>query len=101
MADCLNRAVELGLEEICFTEHTDFGVKGREEQALNCPTPEYFAEFQRLQNIFQGKITMKFGMEFGMQVGTVAEFQDLFKIISAAKLNNSTMKATIMKFTKS
>ena len=78
MEECLNRAVELGLEEICFTEHTDYGVKGREDQALNCPTPEYFAEFQRCKKIFADKITMKFGMEFGMETITVDEFQKLF-----------------------
>lgn len=78
MEDCLNRAVELGLEEICFTEHTDYGVKGNAEQEMNCPTPEYFAEFKRCQKLFADKIKMKFGMEFGVQVGTVAEYEKLF-----------------------
>ncbi len=78
MFDCLNRAVELGLEEICFTEHTDYGVKDGAGQEPNCPTPEYFAEFERCKKIFGDKIKMKFGMEFGMQVGTVSEYQKLF-----------------------
>ena len=78
MEDCLNRAVELGLEEICFTEHTDYGVKGNAGQEMNCPTDEYFAEFKRCQKLFADKIKMKFGMEFGVQVGTVAEYEKLF-----------------------
>ena len=74
----LNRAVELKLEEICFTEHVDYGVKGLPGQLPNCPTEKYFAEFERLKKIFAGKVEMKFGMEFGMQTGTVKEFQKLF-----------------------
>ena len=78
MQDCLSRAVELGLEEICFTEHTDYGVKGNAGQLPNCPTEKYLAEFERCKKIFGDKIKMKFGMEFGAQTGTVAEFQKLF-----------------------
>lgn len=78
MEDCLNHAVKLGVEEICFTEHTDFGVKGHEGQKPNCPTEKYLEEFNRCKKIFDGKIKMKFGMEFGMQVSTVEEFQKLF-----------------------
>lgn len=78
MQDCLSRAVELGLEEICFTEHTDFGTKGGAGQYPNCPTDEYLAEFNRCKKIFADKITMKFGMEFGMQVFTVEDYKKLF-----------------------
>lgn len=79
MEDCLTRAISLGVDEICFTEHTDFGVKGGKNQKPNCPTAEYLSEFRRCEKIFSDKITMKFGMEFGMQVGTVEEFQKLFE----------------------
>ena len=51
MEDCLKRAVDLRLEEICFTEHTDFGVKGNPGQEPNCPMPEYVSEFQRCKKI--------------------------------------------------
>ena len=95
MQDCLNHAVDLGVEEICFTEHTDFGVKGGAGQLPNCPTDKYFAEFNRCKKIFADKITMKFGMEFGMQVSTVEDFQKLFNaypfdfiILSCHQVNN-------------
>ncbi len=78
MRDCLNHAVELGIEEICFTEHVDYGVKGNPGQLPNCPTDEYRAEFLRCEKIFGDKIKMKFGMEFGAQVGTVKDYQKLF-----------------------
>ena len=78
MQDCLNHAIELGVEEICFTEHVDYGVKGKPGQMPNCPTEEYLTEFKRCEKIFDGKIKMKFGMEFGMQVSIVDEFQKLF-----------------------
>lgn len=78
MPNCLKHAIDLGLEEICFTEHTDFGVKGGKGQLPNCPTEKYLAEFKRCEKVFGDKIKMKFGMEFGMQTSTVEEFQKLF-----------------------
>ena len=78
MQDCLNHAINWGLDEICFTEHTDFGVKGGAGQLENCPTDKYFVEFNRCKKIFSDKIIMKFGMEFGMQISTVEDFQKLF-----------------------
>jgi histidinol-phosphatase (PHP family) len=75
MEDCVYHAIALGLEEICFTEHTDFGTKDAE---TNCDTAAYFKELQRCQKKFADKIRIKFGMEFGMQVTTIREFQQLF-----------------------
>ncbi len=75
MEDCVRRAIELGLEEICFTEHTDFGTK---DASTNCDAKAYYKEWRRCRALYADRICLKFGMEFGMQTGTVGEFQQLF-----------------------
>ena len=75
MEDCIKRAIELGIEEICFTEHTDFGTK---DEAGNCDAKAYHKMLQRYQKEYQQKLRIKFGMEFGMQTETIDEFQQLF-----------------------
>lgn len=45
MEDMILRAVALGLDEICFTEHVDYGVK----TVVNCDYPAYFTELERLR----------------------------------------------------
>ena len=79
MEDCLNHALELGIEEICFTEHTDYGVKDTGSKSHVCPVEDYYAEYLRCKKIFDGKIKIKFGMECGVQVGTVPDYEKLFK----------------------
>ena len=44
MEDMINRALQLGLDEIAFTEHVDYGVK----TDLNCDYATYFEEIKRL-----------------------------------------------------
>lgn len=75
MEDCIKRAIELGIEEICFTEHTDFGTK---DESGNCDAKAYHKMVQRYQKEYQQKLRIKFGMEFGMQTETIDEFQQLF-----------------------
>jgi histidinol-phosphatase (PHP family) len=65
------RAISLGLDEICFTEHVDYGVK----TDLNCDYIAYKNEFQRCKEKYKDQIALKFGIEFGMQVHTIQEFQ--------------------------
>lgn len=74
MEDCIKQAIKLGLDEMCFTEHIDYGVK----TDLNCDMPAYFKEFTRCKNIFSDQINLRFGIEFGMQTGTVDEFKKTF-----------------------
>jgi len=74
MDDEIRRAIFLGLNEICFTEHVDYGVK----TGLNCNYNEYIKEFQRCKVKYKNQITLKFGIEFGMQVHTIREFQKDF-----------------------
>jgi histidinol-phosphatase (PHP family) len=74
MEDEIRRAIALELNEICFTEHVDYGVK----TDLNCDYNGYIKEFQRCKEKYKDQITLKFGIEFGMQVHTISEFQKDF-----------------------
>ncbi len=89
-------AIALGLDEICFTDHVDYGIKkdvdepgevvyhpgGPGEPAmlalLNPDYPVYYKTIMELQSLYRGRITLKFGLEFGVQTETVPRFQKLF-----------------------
>ena len=74
MEEEIRRAITLGLDEICFTEHVDYGVK----TDLNCNYEAYIKEFQRCKEKFKEQIVIKLGIEFGMQVHTIEQFQKDF-----------------------
>ncbi|SHK72262.1 histidinol-phosphatase HisJ family protein [Hespellia stercorisuis] len=85
-------AISKGLQEICLTDHVDYGVKDDwtgssdiyhpEERAalpvMNVNYPAYHAQIQMLQKKYAEKIVIREGMEFGMQVHTIPEYRKLF-----------------------
>lgn len=71
MEEMVQQAISVGLDEIAFTEHVDYGIK----TDLNCDYDQYFAEISRLQKKYTDKIVIKTGIEFGVQVQTIPEFQ--------------------------
>lgn len=74
MEEVVKHAIELGLDEICFTDHTDYG----KYSDVVCDLPAYFREIRRCQALYQDKITIKTGAEFGMQVHTVDQFEETY-----------------------
>jgi histidinol-phosphatase (PHP family) len=78
MEACIKKAISLGLEEICFTEHIDYGVK----TDLNCNLSAYYKEFIRCKKAYQNHIVLRFGIEFGMQMHTIERFQEDFNAYS-------------------
>lgn len=83
-------AVGLGLEELCFTDHVDYGIKvdwdsggeivWRDGQPLaNVDYPKYLAAIAALREKYGDKITLKTGLEFGVQVHTIPQFRALFQ----------------------
>lgn len=71
MEDTVKRALELGLDEIAFTEHVDYGVK----TDINCNYEKYFAEIEKMKKQYGEKITIKAGIEFGVQAHTISMFE--------------------------
>lgn len=77
MEDAINDAIEMGLNEICFTDHVDYGVKPDwdepdkikyyEDKAIaNVNYPLYFKEIAMLKEKYKDRIIIKQGMEFGI-----------------------------------
>ena len=59
MESMCERALALGLGEVCFTEHLDF-----DALSLGYYKPDaYFAELERLREKYEGKLTLRAGLE--------------------------------------
>ncbi len=89
-------AIAMGMEEICFTDHVDYGVKrdwddprgilyrrggpGEPERMplANADYARYAMEIRRLQDVYKDRLAIKFGMEFGMQTSTIPQYRKLF-----------------------
>ena len=89
MEDVIKDAIKLGLKEICFTDHVDYGVKvdwqpedsflpGNNQKVKNVYYELYFSELHRLSEKYKQKIQIKTGLEFGMQMHTISQFQKLY-----------------------
>ena len=74
MEDMVRRGIALGLDEICFTEHVDHGVK----TVTNCDYAAYFAGLDAMRRRYGDRITILGGIEFGMQTGTIAQYRQDF-----------------------
>lgn len=95
----IERAMELGLREICFTDHVDYGIKkdwteenikwrGGDgigtaksdlEPLANVNYPEYFGKLLRMRKIYQDRIVIRSGLEFGIQRDTISRYEDLLR----------------------
>ena len=98
MENQVRRAIELGLKEICFTDHVDYGIKkdwsegniqyrlgdgvgnplGTGEPMANVDYPAYFREIGLMKEKYGDKITIKQGLEFGIQTITVDKYEKLY-----------------------
>lgn len=80
----LRRACELALDELCFTDHVDYGVKFDHDDPMsrhyaeNVNYPEYFREIEALREKFKGKIVIRSGLEFGVQTITIHQYENLY-----------------------
>lgn len=99
MENQIVKALELGLEEICFTDHVDYGIKkdwsegniqyrGGDgissdstdaEPMANVDYPRYFEALKEMKEKYSGKIVIKKGLEFGIQTGTVERYEKLYQ----------------------
>lgn len=99
MENQVRRAIELGLEEICFTEHVDYGIKkdwdegniewrggdgvnytdDQKEPLANADYPAYFDKLRRMKEEFGGRIRIRQGLEFGIQTITIPQYERLWE----------------------
>ena len=83
-------AARMGMDEICITDHVDYGVKedwdsGREilyrngEPIANVNYPLYMEEIRRMKVKYGEQISIKTGLEFGMQTHTILRYEALYE----------------------
>lgn len=97
MEQQIERAISLGIQEICFTDHVDYGIKkdwtedniqwrGGDgvgtaatdmDPLTNVNYPEYFGKLLRMRKIYGDKITIRNGLEFGIQQHTIPQYRKL------------------------
>jgi histidinol-phosphatase (PHP family) len=96
MEDQIKQGIVIGLDEMCFTDHVDYGIKrdwddplgiewrdgdndqGEKDPVANVNYPEYFDTLFCLQVQYENEISVKAGLEFGIQSHTVTQFQRLY-----------------------
>lgn len=99
MENQVERAIEIGLDELCFTDHVDYGIKrdwddprgimyrggdgvnssaDDREPLANVDYPKYFAKAKRMREEYAGRVSVKAGLEFGIQTGTLGKYRTLF-----------------------
>ena len=89
MEDVIEDAIKMGLDEICFTDHVDYGIKldwdcGKEipyrdgEPFANVDYPKYMEKIDRMKQQYGDRIKIRTGLEFGIQTHTIPEFQALY-----------------------
>lgn len=90
MKTVIRDAIAMGMNEICLTDHVDYGVKidwdcGKQiqyrngEPLANVDYPRYMSEIDRMKRLYGNKIRIKTGLEFGIQKHTIPDFQRLFE----------------------
>ncbi|TQQ85316.1 histidinol-phosphatase HisJ family protein [Peptacetobacter hominis] len=104
MENCINDAIESGIDEICFTDHVDYGIKNdwdmyragkADKEMLNVDYVRYFSEIDKMVEKYGDKIKIKKGLEFGVQSHTISDYEKLvskynldFVIMSIHRIDN-------------
>ena len=97
MEQVVKDAISKGITDLCFTDHVDYGIKEdadkltteqRQELKVKIQNPNvpqynvdylaYVAEYHDLKEKYADKINLKLGMEFGLQIHTIPQYQKLF-----------------------
>ncbi|MBQ9459871.1 MAG: histidinol-phosphatase HisJ family protein [Oscillospiraceae bacterium] len=89
MEEQIESGIRAGLDEMCFTDHVDYGVMAEWDDPnppvrngipyRNVDYPRYFAYLAEMKRRYAGKITIKQGLELGVQRHTVAQYDELFE----------------------
>ena len=80
METACSRAVELGLKEIAITDHIDIDWPDSAFPALDARTlDQYFEDLTILQEKFKGCLSVKKGIEIGLQPHVLGECSDIIQ----------------------
>lgn len=76
MEKTIEKAIELGLEEICFTEHIDYDYPDK-DWIFEFDLKEYDKKIKEMQAQYAGEITIKKGVEIGLQPHLLSRYEKL------------------------
>lgn len=90
MEQVVKDAISMKMDEICFTDHVDYGIKDDwdcghpiqyrgAEPLANVDYPVYDARIRELQSLYKWHIDIKMGIEFGIQTHTISQYEYLFQ----------------------
>lgn len=91
LPDVVRDAAAMGMEELCLTDHVDYGVKVDPDSGQEIPLwqgyyplantdyPKYAAAIGEARALYGDRIRIKMGLEFGMQVHTIPQYEALFR----------------------
>ena len=97
MEQVIQDAIKLNIDELCFTDHVDYGIKKdwdepgkmiyriggsgepKKMALVNVDYPKYYETIAKLQSKYKDQIKIKLGLEFGMQRHTIHKHDSLFK----------------------
>lgn len=98
MEEIVLKSIELGLDEICFTDHVDYDVKNHIVDKQEVNYPEFFREYYRVKSLYEDKINIKIGLEFGVQTHTIPRYvEDMkkydvdFVLLSCHQIDNKEL----------
>ena len=74
MEEAILKAIDSHLDEICFTEHSDYGTMG--DYVVDYKA--YYQQYLKMKEKYHEAITIKFGCEFGVQKHTINEYKNDF-----------------------
>lgn len=75
MEETIKQGIRLELDEICFTDHVDYLM---DDYKYVLDYNKYYEEYSKLNIKYKEKISLKFGIEFGVQIHTIKEFEKDF-----------------------
>lgn len=92
MEEIVKDAIAMGLDEICFTDHVDYGVKldvgeaGTTSRLNEDGTPlrnvdykAYFPMIESLQEKYEKQIVIRKGLEMGLQSHRIEQYEKLYE----------------------
>ena len=67
------KAIEMGLDEICFTDHQDFNYP---YMSFDLDIDSYLKEMKLLKEEYKNQIRIKIGVEVGLDLNYIQEIND-------------------------
>lgn len=86
MEQVIRDAIEMGMDELCFTDHVDYGIKSDWDEEFdvkpvkNVNYPVYFDRLTVMRKKYGQDIQIRGGLEFGVQTHTIPAYQKLYSL---------------------